>query len=100
MESVPQSLACSLHMRRRRDATFSQIWRLAARYKGPIATATVIKRGWELTPDHLETVDLRRLLNGFLADLDRRGAGTADGWLIGFVHGEHENPAGLSRVKS
>lgn len=94
----PKSLACSLHMRSKRDAIFSQLWRLVDSYGGKTTAATVIKRGWELTPDQLETVDLRRLLNGFLADLDRRGAGTADGWLIGFLHGEHESPAGLIRL--
>lgn len=95
---VPKSLACSSHMRSKRNAIFSQVWRLADEYKSPITTATVIKRRWEFTPDQLETVDLGRLLKGFLADLDRRGAGSAEGWLIAFIHGEYETPSGLIRL--
>ncbi|HUE79588.1 MAG TPA: hypothetical protein VMN38_08155 [Sphingomicrobium sp.] len=95
---VPKSLASSLHMRRKRDAIFSHVWRLADRYNGPVTTATVIKRGWEFTADQLEHIDLPRLRNGFLADLNRRGAGQADGWLIGFFHGEWETPSEVCRL--
>jgi hypothetical protein len=93
-----KSLASSRYMRRKRDAIFSQIWRLVDNYPGKVTTATVIKRDWEFTPDQLETVNLGKLLKGFLADLDRRGAGEADGWLIAFMHGEWETPKGVYRL--
>lgn len=95
---VPKSLSSSLHLRGRRDAIFSQLWRLADKYDGPITTATAIKRGWEFTPETLAALDVKALLNTFLADLDRRGATEAKGWLIAFVHGEWETPLGLFRL--
>jgi len=93
-----ETLASSRYARRVRDRVFSQIWRLVARYPGRVTTATVIKRGWEFAPEELDNLDLGKLLNGFLADLDRRGAGEAGGWLIAFVHGEYDTPSGIIRL--
>lgn len=96
--ATPKSLASSKHVRGIRSRVFSHVWRFVDKYDGPVTTATVIKRGSEYTPDELDTVDVTKLLNSYLADLDRRGAGNADGWLIGFLHGEWETPAEIYRL--
>ena len=88
----PSSMASNRHMRRLRNRIFSQIDRLVRSYRGKVTTFTVVKRGWEFSPDELLDVDLDKLLNGFLSDLNRRGAAQAEGWLIAFIHGEHKTP--------
>jgi hypothetical protein len=97
-KGVPRSLASSVYMRRVRDRVFSQLWRLIEAYPGRVAAFTAIKRGWEYTPEQLLAVDLGKLLGAFLSDINRRGAGEADGWLIAFIHGEYETPAGIFRL--
>ena len=97
-KKTPQSMASSAHMRRVRNRIFSQIWRLASKSAARTTTFTAIKRGWEFKPEQLGDVVLEKLLNGFLSDLNRRGAGDADGWLIAFIHGEFETPANIYRL--
>lgn len=94
----PKSISSSAYMRRLRNRIFSQIWRLVTKYSGRVTTFTAIKRGWEFTPKELAGVNLEKLLNGFLSDLNRRGAGQAEGWLIAFIHGEFETPAHIYRL--
>lgn len=94
----PRSSASSAYMRRLRDRVFSQIWKLVAAAPARVTTFTAIKRGWELTPEQLLEADLDKLLSGFLSDLNRRGAAQASGWLIAFLHGEYETPAGIFRL--
>jgi hypothetical protein len=94
----PRSMASSRHMRRVRNRLFSQISKFVAKYPGKVTTFTVIKRGWEYSPGELLDADLDKLLDGFLSDVNRRGAGRTEGWLIAFVHGEHETPAGVFRL--
>ena len=97
-EKPPKTPASSRYMRRKRNSIFSQVWRLVDRYSGKVTTATLIKRGWEFTPEELDDVDVDKLLKSFLADLDRRGACKADGWLVAFLHGEWETPAEIYRL--
>jgi hypothetical protein len=93
-----RTLASSVDMRLLRNRVFSQLWRLVAKCKGLVTTFTVVKRAWEFTPEELDEANLDKLLAGFLSDLNRRGAGGASGWLIAFIHGEFETPAGIYRL--
>lgn len=94
----PKSMSSSARMRCVRNRLFSQLWKLIAEFPGTVTTFTAIKRGWEISPHELLDVELQKLLKGFLSDLNRRGAGMADGWLIAFIHGEHETPSGIFRL--
>lgn len=94
----PRSLCCSLYMRRVRDRIFSHLYLLTATSRHRVTTFTAVKRGWEFSPEQLLAVDPDKLLCGFLSDLNRRGASEADGWLIGFMHGEYETPEGIFRL--
>jgi hypothetical protein len=85
-------------MRHLRERLFSQLGRRVAKYPGAVTTFTVVKRGWEFSPDELDDVDVAKLLAAFLSELNRRGAASANGWLIVFLHGEFETPTGIYRL--
>lgn len=87
----PRSLACARFMRKHRLNLISSLWAMAhEQAAGPVQTATVISGKWTTRPEDLMQLDPRKLLNGLRTDLNRCGAGDAEGALIAFVHGEFE----------
>lgn len=87
----PRSLACARFMRKQRLNVISSLWAMVHEQSAaPVHTATVISGKWTTRPEDLMQLDPRKLLNGFRTDLNRCGAGDAEGALIAFVHGEFE----------
>lgn len=87
----PRSLASARYFRKQRLDVISPLWALAHHQSAaPINAATVISGKWTISPEDLMDLDPNKLLNGFRSDLNRCGAGEADGALIAFLHGEFE----------
>lgn len=85
------SLASSVDMREHRIKVGGHLWHLMS--KGQIKkvrTFTVIPATWEYPADQLAGVDPVEMINGLRVALYGRGAGQASGWLIAFVHSEHD----------
>jgi hypothetical protein len=96
---APKSLASSVHMRRLRNRVIGQILALIERGSfGRVARFDGVPRGWEFTPEEIDGQDPRKLMARVRKDLYEAGAKNADGWLIAFIHGEHEPECGIYRV--
>jgi hypothetical protein len=97
---TPETLASSVHLRGFRIRVVGAIWQLVV---GVIAVMkvcafTVIPATLEFSPDELDGVDPRRLIAGLRTALYGKGAGEAKGWLIAFLHGEHDPVGGVYRL--
>lgn len=88
-----RTLASKRYMRRFRVRLIGALWPLVA--DGPwtpseTSSFTAIPRGWNCSPEALETADPKKLLARFRSQLNRAGAKDANGFLIAHLHGEFE----------
>ena len=100
----PRTPASSRYMRDWRIRLIGAVWKLINDSPWDPATAgnvgvfSAVNRTWTFTPAELRRVDAARLMQNFRTDLNRAGAVTADGFLIGFLHGEWEPNEGVYRL--
>lgn len=86
-QTPAQTLASSVFMRILRRHIISQVWRLVEEGDyDRIAAVTLIPSKWAC--DTLVDFDPRKTMQSVRMDLSRRGLREADGWMIGFLHGE------------
>ena len=96
--------ASSRYMRLWRRKLVGATWRLIA--EGPwdatvsdqVSVFSAVNRTWTFTPAELRRANAAKLMRRFRTDLNRMGAGDADGFLIGFLHGEWEPNEGVYRL--
>lgn len=96
---VVDSLASSIDMRIYRTKVCGHIWNLMSKVRTKrVRTFTIIPAHWEFPAERLMDVDPVTLINGLRASLYGRGqAGKAKGWLIAFLHSEHDPVADVYR---
>ena len=79
-------------------------WRLIAEgpwdatVSGQVSVFSAVNRTWTFTPAELRHANAAKLMRSFRTDLNRTGAAAADGFLIGFLHGEWEPNEGVYRL--
>ncbi|QOV93444.1 hypothetical protein [Novosphingobium sp. ES2-1] len=97
-EEPTGSLASSVAMRSHRIKVCGHIWQLIRKVKtNKVRTFTIVPATWEYPADRLMEADPAAMINGLRAALYGRGAGQASGWLIAFVHSEHDPIADVYR---
>jgi hypothetical protein len=85
---LPGSLASATNMRQLRINLTGALHDLHDRY--PLQTFTLIPHGWSIPAAELDSFDPIKRLAALRSLLNRAGAGDAQGFLIGFLHGELE----------
>ncbi|WP_129586154.1 hypothetical protein [Sphingomonas montana] len=93
-----QTLASRQYMRKHRIRIGGELWRLYDLFKQTPRTFTLMPAGLTFAPYQLAGVDPRRLNNQVRADLNRAGAGSADGWMLLCLDGEHDLRSGLFHI--
>lgn len=92
------SLASSTYMRTLRIKACGHIWNLITKVKArKVRAFTIVPATWERSADNLMDVDPGYLINALRVALYGRGAGQANGWLIAFIHSEHDPIANVYR---
>lgn len=88
----PKSFASSRYMRKMRRIIIGRLWKLLPVDPAiPVATVTIIPKGWAVGADALNRVDPRKLMAQIRTDLNRAGGDQATGWGFFFLHGEFES---------
>jgi hypothetical protein len=89
MPDTPTTLASSRYVHDHRTPVAGNMAMLCDQF--PDARPfTVIPRGWQFPHDQLECAHPGKLMKTIGADLYRKGAAKADGFLIAFAHGEYD----------
>jgi hypothetical protein len=92
------SLASSTYLRRLRIKVCGQIWKLVTEIKSHKAqTFTIIPATGERSANHLMELNASDMTNAVRSALYSKGAGQSDGWLIAFLHSEHDPNADVYR---
>ncbi|WP_408587698.1 hypothetical protein [Novosphingobium sp.] len=90
-EESSGSLASSADMRNHRIKVCGHIWQLISKVKThKVRSFTIIPASWEYQADRLAEADPVAMIKALRAALYGRAAGQASGWLIAFVHSEHD----------
>ncbi|MCW1383927.1 hypothetical protein OLX02_13975 [Novosphingobium sp. KCTC 2891] len=101
-DEVRATLASATYMRELRINISGAIWRLIEESEGSkVAAFTIIPPAWEYSEDIIFDSDNIRgevLLKNLRFTLDSLGAAQAKGWIIAFIHGEHEPVSGVFRL--
>lgn len=98
------TLASSMFMRELRIKVSGAIWRLVESVGAKNVRAfAIVPRHWQFTAAELKgdgfpDVDPLELIKDLRADLYAKGARKASGWIIAFLHGEHDPIAGVFRL--
>ena len=95
---TPQTLASSRYMRDLRIRVIGAVWKLVAEDRtGQVERIDVLKPGWAMSGKDFRKLDPDRLRAEFRADLLRAAkklglvsAANSKGFLIAFLHGEHQ----------
>lgn len=95
---IPKTPASARYIRDQRIRIIGAVWKAVAEdLTGEVARFDVIKPGWACRRKLFRRTKAAQLCNEFRADLNRAalkvrpgGASQCDGFLIAFIHGEHE----------
>ncbi len=95
---IPNTPASARYIRHQRIRIISWVWKAVAEDPtGEVARFDVIKPAWAVDRRGLRKTRSKQLCREFRADLNRAalkvkpgGAAKCDGFLIAFIHGEHE----------
>ncbi|MDB5714182.1 MAG: hypothetical protein JWO15_1579 [Sphingomonadales bacterium] len=90
-DTLSATLASASYVREPRIKVAGAVWKLHEDNPDvPVATVTLIPRGLKVPSSKLLKVDPRIICNAVKSDLNRAGGKEADGWFIGFIHGEND----------
>ena len=103
---IPKTPASARYIRSQRIRIISWTWKAVAEDStGKVARFDVIKPAWAVDRKGLRKTKSKRICNEFRADLNRAalklkpgGAAQCNGFLIAFLHGEHESRSKLFQL--
>lgn len=103
---IPKAPASARYVRDQRIRIIGAVWKAVAEDPtGTIARFDVIKPAWAVDRKGLRETKSKQLCHEFRADLNRAalkvkpgGASRCDGFLIAFLHGEHESQSKLFQL--
>ncbi len=82
--------ASSVYMRNQRDLIVGHLWSAIADTTETAFTFTLAPRSCEVQGGRLEEIDPKEILQKLRSALIRAGFDGRNGWLVCFMHGEHE----------
>ena len=82
--------ASSVYMRKQRDRIVGHLWAAIADNIETAFTFTLAPRSCEVQGGRLDNLDPRKILQKLRSALIRAGFDGRNGWLVCFIHGEHE----------
>lgn len=93
------TLASSTYMRGLRINIAGAIWQLIDEVGAEnVRPVTIIPATWEFWPWVLEEIDPAKFMKALRSAFHSRGAAVANGWFIGFIHGEFDPISDVFRL--